>query len=124
MTASEGFKDFITDQLTAFGPVRIRNMFGGAGVYADDVMFALIADDTLYLKADESSVPAFEAEGMGPFVYESEDRKPIAMSYWELPPRLLDDADELAQWARQAYAIACAAKAKTSRKKKSAKRKR
>ncbi len=44
--------------------------------------------------------------------------------YWELPPRLLDDADELAQWAQQAYAIACAAKAKTSRKKKSAKRKR
>ncbi len=81
MTASEGFKDFITDQLTAFGPVRIRNMFSGAGVYADDVMFALIADDTLYLKADESSVPAFEAEGMGPFVYESEGRKPIAMSY-------------------------------------------
>lgn len=127
MTASEGFKDFITDQLASFGPVRIRNMFGGAGVYADDVMFALIADDTLYLKADESSVPAFEAEGMGPFTYKAEGRKPIAMSYWELPPRLLEEADELAEWARQAQTIACAAKAKTSRKtrkKKSVKRKR
>ena len=114
MTASEGFKDFVTDQLSAFGPVRIRNMFGGAGVYADDVMFALIADDTLYLKADESSVPAFKAEGMGPFVYEAEGKKPIAMSYWELPPRLLEEADELAQWARQAHGIAHAAKAKAS----------
>lgn len=117
MTASEGFKDFIADQLTAFGPVRIRNMFGGAGVYAGDVMFALIADDTLYLKAGTRSVPAFEAEGMGPFTYVSEGRKPVTMSYWQLPPRLLDDADELADWARQAYAIACAAKAKTPRKK-------
>lgn len=124
MTASDGFKDFITDQLASFGPVRIRNMFGGAGVYADDVMFALIADDTLYLKADESSVPAFEAEGMGPFTYEAEGKKPIAMSYWELPPRLLEEPDELAEWARQALGIAFAAKAKTSRKKRHVKRKR
>lgn len=127
MTASAGFKDFITDQLASFGPVRIRNMFGGAGVYADDVMFALIADDILYLKANETNVPAFEAEGMGPFVYEAEGRKPIAMSYWELPPRLLEEPEELAEWARQAHGIALAAKSKASRKtrkKKSVTRKR
>lgn len=124
MTASDGYKDFITDQLASFGPVRIRNMFGGAGVYADDVMFALIADDTLYLKANETNVPAFEAEGMGPFIYEAEGRKPIAMSYWELPPRLLEEPEELAEWARQAHGIACANKSKTTRKKKGVKRKR
>ena len=123
MTASDSFKDFIADQFASFGPVRIRNMFGGAGVYADDVMFALIADDTLYLKADESSVPAFEAEGMGPFVYEAEGKKPIAMSYWELPPRLLEEPEELAEWARQAHRIGSAAKAKASRKPRKTKRK-
>lgn len=116
MTASDGFKDFIKDQLTGFGPVRIRNMFGGAGVYADDVMIALIADDTLYLKADETTVPAFEAEGMGPFVYERRGREPVAMSYWELPPRLLDDPDALSKWARDAHAIARARKSKAARK--------
>ena len=69
MRPSETFKTFIKDQLAAFGPVGIRNMFGGAGVYADDVMFALIADDTLYLKADDTTARAFEAEGMRPFTY-------------------------------------------------------
>ncbi len=117
MTASDGFKDFLKDQLAAFGSVRIRNMFGGAGVYAGDVMIALIADDTLYLKADETTVPNFEAEGMAPFVYETEGRKPVAMSYWEVPPRLLDDPEELTAWANAAYRVAHAAKAKTSKKK-------
>ncbi len=55
MAVTEGFKDFVQDLLGDFGPVGIRNMFGGAGVYADGVMFAILADDTLYLKADETS---------------------------------------------------------------------
>lgn len=121
MTASDGFKDFIKDQFALFGRLRIRNMFGGAGVYAGDAMIALIADDTLYLKADETTVPAFEAEGMRPFVYETEGRKPIAMSYWELPPRLLDEPEELAAWANEAHRVARAAKAKAKPKKTKAK---
>ena len=123
MPPSEGFKDFIRDQLAGFGPVTIRNMFGGAGIYADDVMFALIADDTLYLKADDSTSPAFAAEGMEPFTYTAKGGKPIAMSYWECPTRLLEEPDELAGWAREAYRIACATKKpsrKTSRKRKGA----
>ena len=117
MAASEGFKDFITDQLAGFGPVTIRNMFGGAGIYADGVMFALLANDVLYLKADESSARAFAAEGMSPFTYRRTGKAPVAMSYWEAPPRLLEDPDELVQWAREAYRIACATNAtKTSRK--------
>lgn len=108
MSASDGFQAFLKDQLAGFGPVVIRRMFGGAGVYADSVMFALIADDTLYLKADATTAPDFEAEGMGPFTYTAKDRKPITMSYWEAPPRLLEAPDELAEWARAALAIACA----------------
>lgn len=110
MSASEGFKEFIKDQLDAFGPVSIRNMFGGAGVYAGDVMFGLIAADTLYLKADEATKAAFEDEGMRPFTYTAKGGKPVAMSYWEVPPRLLEEPGELADWAREAHRIACAAK--------------
>jgi len=121
MAPSDGFKAFIQDQLAGFGPVSIRNMFGGAGVYADGVMFALLADDTLYLKADAATSRAFADEGMGPFTYKAEGRKPIAMSYWEVPPRLMEDPDELAEWARIAHRVASAAK-KPSRKKPKTKR--
>jgi DNA transformation protein and related proteins len=111
MAPSAGFKDFIKDQLAAFGPVTIRNMFGGAGVYADGVMFGLLANDVLYLKADAATAGAFEAEGMRPFTYQPEGKPPVAMSYWEVPPRLLEEPDELAVWAREAHRIACAGKA-------------
>lgn len=123
MVPSEGFKDFIKDQLASFAPVTIRNMFGGAGVYADGVMFALLADEVLYLKVDAESARAFEAEGMGPFTYAPPGKKPIAMSYWEVPPRLLEEPDELATWAREAHRIACAGKAKTAQTRARKKRK-
>jgi DNA transformation protein and related proteins len=116
MPASEGFKDFIRDQLSGFGPVTIRNMFSGAGIYADGVMFAILANDVLYLKADETTAQAFAAEGMGPFTYRPAGRAPVAMSYWEVPPRLLEEPDELVEWARAAHRIACASKVKPSRK--------
>jgi DNA transformation protein len=115
MAPTEGFKDFITDQLAGFGPVIIRNMFGGAGIYADGVMFGLLADDVLYLKADETTFATFAAEGMGPFTYKPDGRAPVAMSYWEVPPRLLEEPDELAEWAHQAHRIARAGKQKPNR---------
>jgi DNA transformation protein len=93
MAVSDGYKAFLADLLSGFGPVQIRNMFGGAGVYADGVMFAILVDDTLYLKADETSAEAFAAEGKGPFTYRPKGRSPVAMSYWEIPERLLDDPD-------------------------------
>lgn len=116
MAVTEGFKDFVRDLLGDFGPVSIRNMFGGAGIYADGAMFAILADDTLYLKADETSARAFASEGMSPFTYRRTGKAPVAMSYWEVPERLLEEPEELSAWARQAHRIACASKAKTSRK--------
>ena len=112
MPVSTDYKTFIQDLLSDFGPVTIRNMFGGAGIYADGVMFAILVDDTLYLKADEVSARAFAAEGKRPFTYRPKDRAPIAMSCWEAPERLLDDPEELVAWARRAHAVALAAKAK------------
>ncbi len=115
MTVSAGYKAFLEDLLAAFGPVEIRNMFGGAGVYADGVIFAILVDDTLYLKADDDFARDFAAEGKKPFTYEAKGRKPVAMSYWEVPDRLLDDPEELAVWARRAHAIAAAGKSKPRR---------
>ena len=105
MTASDGFIEFLKDSLRGLGPVSVRRMFGGAGVYADGVMFGLVADDTLYLKADDATKRAFEAEGQGPFVYEGRGNV-IAMSYWRIPERLLEDPDEMVDWARTALGVA------------------
>jgi len=69
-------------------------------------MFGLIVRDTIYLKADEQTIPDFEREGLTPFTYAAKGKKRISLSYWRLPDRLYDDPDELAQWARQALMAA------------------
>ena len=79
MPVSAAYKDFVQDLLTGFGPVSIRNMFSGAGIYAEGVMFAILADDTLYLKADAFFAQAFAAEGKGPFTYRPKGRDPVLL---------------------------------------------
>jgi DNA transformation protein len=106
MTASDGYIDFLKDQLGGLGAVTVRRMFGGAGVYCDGVMFALVADDTLYLKADEASRSDFEAEGLEPFTYQAKGGRNTVMSYWRAPERLFDETDEMLNWARKALAVA------------------
>jgi len=81
-------------------------MFGGAGLYAGDVMFGLVSDDLIYLKADADTVPAFERENCAPFQYTTKNGKRAVMSYWQLPDRLYDDPVELAQWAARALGVA------------------
>lgn len=98
--------DRIIEMFASFGPVDVRRLFGGLGIFADGVMFALAHDDALYLKADETTRAAFEREGQGPFTYRRKDGKRTALSYWRVPDRLVDDGDELAQWAAQALAAA------------------
>ncbi|MGI9406304.1 MAG: TfoX/Sxy family protein [Hyphomicrobiaceae bacterium] len=111
MAVSSEYKEFIADQLSGLGEVTVRNMFGGAGVYHAGVMFALIADEVFYLKADATTTPDFEAEGCGPFTYDGKG-KPVRMSYWECPERLFDDPDEMETWARVAFEVACKGKKK------------
>ena len=118
MSASAGFIELLKDTMRGLGPVSVRRMFGGAGVYADGVMFALIADDTLYLKADASTQAAFEAEGLPRFGYEARNKR-IDLPYWRAPERLLDDADEMTEWAGAALAVA--RRAKTAKRKAEAK---
>jgi DNA transformation protein len=95
--------------LADFGPVTSRRMFGGAGLYLDGVMFALIADEVLHLKADADLAAALAAEGSVPFVYAGK-RKPVTMSYWRLPEAALDDPEAACAWAARALTVARAAK--------------
>jgi DNA transformation protein and related proteins len=91
----------IEDLFQDLGPVRCRRMFGGRGIYAGDVMFALEAGGEIYLKTDDASRAAFEAAGSRPFAYEKDGRA-VATSYWRLPDGALDDPSEASRWARLA----------------------
>jgi DNA transformation protein len=81
-------------------------MFGGLGIFKEGVMFALVAEDALYMKSDATTDPAYAEEGSGQFTYAGMPGKAIPMPYWRVPERLLDDAEEFAPWARTAFAVA------------------
>lgn len=110
MATSAGYLDFIKEQFSDFGPVTVRRMFGGAGIFSDGLMFALIADETLYLKADSMSRGEFEALSLPPFTYAAKGEKRMVMSYWRVPEACLDDRDEMTLWARKAFAAALRAR--------------
>jgi DNA transformation protein len=99
-----------------FGPVSVRRMFGGAGIFVDGLMIGLVSDGVIYLKADGATIPEFEREGQAPFTYATKDGAHTLTSYWRMPERLYDDADELARWARDAHAVALRATAKPKKK--------
>ncbi|MDJ0948280.1 MAG: TfoX/Sxy family protein [Alphaproteobacteria bacterium] len=115
MTASPGFLEHLTDMLAPLGPVSARRMFGGAGIFRDGLMFALVADDTLYFKVDDRNRAAFEAAGMPPFRYEKRG-KTFEMSYYEAPADALDDGEELLRWAEGAWDAAVRAGAAKGKK--------
>ena len=100
----------IEDLFAAFGPVRCKRMFGGIGIYADGLMFALFAFDQIYLKADPDFARQLEAEGSRPFQYEARGRS-IKLGYWTLPDSAMDDPEAASDLARQALRIARAAAA-------------
>ena len=102
--------DFIRDLFAPFGPVTVKRMFSGAGIFADGLMFGLVVRDMIYLKADDANRADFEREGCAPFTYtrgkKSARPSEHALPYWQLPERLYDDPEELALWARRAFAAA------------------
>lgn len=99
-------RDFLIDLFADFGPVTIRRMFSGFGISADGTNFALALRSGLYFRADEASIPQFEAEGSKPFQYQTRAKTVTVNSYWELPARLFDDSEELGVWAKTALAAA------------------
>ena len=111
MAVRSSFQILVLDQLSRAIPgIRSRSMFGGVGIYAGDVFFALIADDTLYFKVDESTRPEFEARGMGPFRPFGDEGG--TMKYYQLPEDVLEDPEELRSWAERAVTIARQSKAR------------
>jgi DNA transformation protein and related proteins len=98
---------FVLEQLGRVTPVTAKSMFGGVGLYADGLFFALIAEDRLYFKVDDTNRPDFERLGMEPFRPFGEDG---AMGYYEVPADVLEDPVQLAAWIRQAIDVADKAK--------------
>ncbi|WP_038936157.1 TfoX/Sxy family protein [Bradyrhizobium japonicum] len=111
-------REFLIDLFADFGPVTIRKMFSGYGISADGINFALALRAGLFFRADEVTIPGFKAEGSKPFQYSTRAKTVLVNSYWELPARLFDDSEELAQWARAALAAAQRARVKKRPRKK------
>lgn len=106
MALSDGYAAFIEERLAGLGTIRIKKMFGGAGVYCQDLFFALLDDDMLYFKADDVSRAEFEAAGLRRFVFEPKNGPPVPMSYYAAPDSVFDDDDEMRLWAGRAIAAA------------------
>lgn len=115
--------ELIRDLFSAFGPITIKRMFGGKGVYADGLIIAIeLSDGGLLMKADTVSAPAFEAAGCRQWVYEGNGRT-VGMPYWTIPESAMDDTEEMATWARLGYEAALRAPPKKPSAKKPSKAK-
>ena len=106
MAASAELLEFLTEQMSGFAPVSRRPMFGGAGFFRDGRMFALVAADVLYLKADAATAPLFDAEGLAPFSYATKSGQHTITSYRRAPASCLDDPDEMTRWCNIAWSSA------------------
>jgi len=106
MKSTSSFTDFALEQLADVKGLRAKSMFGGIGLYADEIFFGLIAADTLYLKVDDSNRARYEAAGSKPFKPYAD--KPMTMPYYDVPAGVLEDSSELTAWARLSIAIAAA----------------
>ncbi len=111
MNAKRGLANRTVSLLMPLGPVRARAMFGGFGIFHEDLMFGLIAFERLYFKVDADTKPRFEAAGCKAFVYDGKT-KPTEMSYWTVPEDALEDPEVLLPWAELGLAAARRARAK------------
>lgn len=121
------FHEYVKELFVGVGPVQIKRMFGGAGGYADGVMFLLLGNDTIHIKVDDALKVELREEGSGPFEWTPQNGpragEKIDLGYWRLPDSALDDPDEAAVWGRKALKIAKAkAAAKPQKNAKSAAR--
>jgi DNA transformation protein len=99
-------RDGIEEMFQALGPVTIRRMFGGKGIYHQGRILAIDFRDEILLKADSVSAPDFEAAGCRQWTYEGKKGTPVKMPYWSVPEAAFDDPDEMAIWVRRAYEAA------------------
>ncbi|WP_088186135.1 TfoX/Sxy family protein [Desulfosporosinus sp. FKA] len=103
MSVSDSFKEYVIDQLGKLGFVTVKKMFGGASIYYDGLIFGLLADDVLYFKVDDSNKSDYIMAGMKPF--KPFDDKPMLMPYYEVPVDILENREQLAEWAMKALLV-------------------
>ena len=115
MSIEDEFVIYLEGILQSVGPVRTKRMFGGCGLFLDGLMFALIADNTLYFKVDDENRPDFENLGLEAFTYEKKG-KPFKLSYYQCPEEALENQDMITEWGNKAYATALRAAAKKGKR--------
>jgi DNA transformation protein and related proteins len=101
----QSFKDFVMDQLSSLPDLRVKAMFGGHGLYQGERFFAILMQGRLYFKTDEGTRKKYLKRKMDPFIYEKA-RQTTTINYYEVPPEILEDREQLAAWAREAIAAA------------------
>lgn len=111
---SREFADYVVDLLRPLGPVHARRMFGGFGLYLDGSMFALIVDDTLYLKADAANRAVFAGRDMAPFTY-ARQGKMVSLAYHAVPAEALDEQEDLLALARLGFEAALRTRKRSDR---------
>lgn len=104
MRVHDGFRAYVLEQLSGVDGLQARAMFGGIGLYANDIFFGMLAADTLYLKVDDENRGQYEAAGMTAFKPYAD--RPMTMSYYQVPVEVLEDSEDLAVWARSAIRAA------------------
>ncbi|MGL4397733.1 MAG: TfoX/Sxy family protein [Hyphomicrobium sp.] len=122
MAVDAALIEILREALAPLGAVSIRRMFGGAGLYVDGHVIALLDDDIVYLKVSDDTRPRFLAEGMSPFMYATKARTVTVDSYWRMPEWLLDEPDILAQWGADALAVARSVAVSTTPRRRPAKK--
>lgn len=124
MALSAEFREFLRDHFSELGPVEIKRMFGGAGLYLGDACFALIVNERIMMRGDETLGPEFDEAGSEQWIYDNKTRGEVAMPYWNLPESALDDPEEAVAWARKSLvpAEASAAKKRAAKERKAARK--
>ncbi len=115
MVASDGFSEFLREQLAPLGRITMRRMFGKTGVFCNGLMLGMVNDDTLYLRVDDQNRTLFKEAEAAPSLNYMKKGVAIDLAYWPIPERLLDEPDEFLTWARAALAAARRVAAKRDR---------
>ena len=117
MAAIPAIVELLQEVLNGLGVFKARRMFGGHGLYLDGTFFAILDDGVLFFKVSDATRSAYEAEGMGPFTYQTKTGEHALNSYWRLPERLLDEPGDMREWVRAAVHAAQTSKARQSKAK-------
>ncbi len=115
MPKNDDFVDFVLQHMGPLGGTRARAMFGGYGIYRGDTIFAIVADDGLYFKADDATRGEFTARGLKPFTYRARGKN-INLQYYEAPPEVFEEPEAMLRWARQAIETSLRAQKKGAKR--------